>query len=617
MEPKNRNKQNLDERFMTLNDYPGDVHPDSGMSTKEKMREEAKDKRHRDQMSVTIFGIFVYSIVLIAVVVGSYVGFRSAIVNYKEKQAKRIEKQLREEEEAKALEEKRRAEEEAKAIEEAEAKAEDIEEVEAEEIEGYKDLVFSAIENVGDPGNAPVNEFSFSRKALSSDEKLMDYEVFRNPEDKDLLKVTTRENCGDLYEITDYYYYKGKINYIAQYREDTDIPIDISGEKIESRFYYNNDKMMRYIYCDNGKAVEYSSSDFDLYSEGTVDQYKYMEEMMLESSKTAYKNAASLKEEVIISGYVLDELNCVITDGAKVELIDKSGRVVDMSETNGDGHYAFVVKADDNKEYSLTISGRDDMISTNVYGIKAPTGTKNIDVDTVYLAYSVYDTIYPVQIFVKDADDANIAVVGANVKFRYGFNNKDGEICLTGVLGEAGEIMPSLRSGNYTMEVSKDGYETCYVPFVVKEDHAALVAYAVKDVPDGSYKCVLTYETTPLDLDMRVFDTYGRNVVKSKTDSVGVTMAETITLSNMDSGTYTFYVSDYTETTASDMMSYRLSQSGAKVYIYDSEGLKNVISVPAGHAGVVWRPFEIRNHKILTINDYYAYIVDDSVFRNK
>ena len=65
------------------------------------------------------------------------------------------------------------------------------------------------------------------------------------------------------------------------------------------------------------------------------------------------------------------------------------------------------------------------------------------------------------------------------------------------------------------------------------------------------------------------------------------------------------------------MMSYRMSQSMAKVYVYNSEGLIEAFPVPAGHAGVVWRPFEIRNHKVVTIGDYYSYIVDDSLFRKK
>lgn len=584
------------------------------LSYKEKRRNKAREKRQKDQMSVTLFGIVIYSVVLICIVVLSYVGFKTAIVKHKEKEAIIQEelKKAKEAEEQAALEEKLRAEEEekAKALEEAQA--------EEEENSGYKDTVFSVIENVADPGNALINTFSFARKSLDEESgKLMDYEVFTNPETGDISKVTTRENCGDLFEITDYYFDNGAVNYIAQYREDTDIPIDLSGDKIESRFYYNKDKMVKYIYCENGKATEYSTNDFSLYSSGTIEQYEYMENMMYESSKTVYDNAKNLEENVVISGYVLDELNCPPADAARVQLLDKNGRVADETETNGDGYYAFIVKADDSREYIINVTGRADTIETNVYGIKAEKGAKAVDVDTVYLAYSVYETIYPIQIFVKDAEDPNKALAGADIKFRYGINNRNGETCLSGTLGDAGETMPALRSGNYTAEISKNGYETCYISFTVKSDSTALVAHAVKDVKEGSYKCVLGYDTTPLDLDLRAYDTYGRTMSKSAIDSVGITTAETITLSDVDSGTYTFYVSDYTDIAASDMMSYRLSQSRAKMYIYDSEGLQKVLPVPAGHAGIVWRPFEIRNNRITTINDYYAYIVDNSVFRTK
>jgi len=586
---------------------------EKNLTYKEKRRNKAKERRHKDEMSVTVVGIVIYSVVLIFVVVFAYMGFKTMITSYREKQAILLEEEQKAAAEAKRLEEEeqKKAEEEAAAVEEVEPEKEDEE-------TGYVDKVFSVIENVSDPGNALVNTFDFARKALTDDtDKLMDYEVYTNPETGAITKVTTRENCGDLFEITDYYYDDGVINYIAQYREDTDIPIDLASDKIESRFYYSNDKMVKYIYCENGKATEYSSNDFGLYSSGTIEQYQYMEEMMLESSKTVFKEASELEENIIISGYVLDELNCPPSDPASVKLLDKNGRVVEETQTNGDGYYSFVVKADDSKEYIIDVTGREDTIESKVYGIKVGKGFKAVDVETVYLAYSVYDTIYPVQIFVKDAEDSNKAITGGDIRFRYGINNRDGEVCLSGVLGDAGETMAALRSGNYTAEISKSGYETCYVSFTVKSDCSALVAFAIKDVPADTYKCVLSYETTPLDLDLRMYDTYGRNTVRPQNDSVGITTAETITLNNTDSGTYSFYVSDYTDIAGSDMMTYRLSQSGAKVYVYNSEGLSEIYTVPAAHAGIVWKPFEIRNHKIFTVNDYYAYIVDNSDFRTK
>lgn len=614
MNQHKKNMPNLDERYMPESNNDSDY--DSPYL--HERRVEAREKRHKDQVSVTVFGIILYSIVLIGVVVGSYIGFKSLIEKRQEKQAIIQEEQRqREEAERKAIEEEEKAAKEAEEAAKEQALLEEQQTEQEEESSGYKDLVFSAIENVSDPGNAPVNSFDFVRKSLDSSEKLMDYEVYKNPESGEIAKVTTRENCGDLFEITDYYFYEGKVNYIAQYREDTDVPVDLSGDKIESRFYFDEEEMVRYIYCESGKAVEYSVEDFDLYSDGTVEQYRYMEDMMLASSKTVFEKAEDLEETVVISGYVLDELNNSTNDEIKVELLDKNNRTVDETIVNGDGFYSFTVRANDTAEYHIFVSGRDDMISTEIFGITVPRGTKSVDVETVYLAYTSHETIYPVQIFVKDAEDANIPVTGATIKFRYGFNNKNGEVFLTGQLGEAGDIMPSLRSGNYTAEITKEGYELCYATFTVKADHTALVVHMVKDVPDGSYKCVLSYETTPLDLDIRAFDTFGRNVFKSTSDSVGATTAETITLNGLDSGTYTFYVSDYTDIASGDMMSYKLSQSLAKMYVYDDSGLKKIIPVPSGHAGVVWRPFEIRNHKIFTVDDYYAYIEDDSVFRSK
>jgi len=586
------------------------------LSYREKRRNKAKLQRQKDQLSVTIFGIIIYSIVLIVVVVLAYMGFKSGITKLKERQAIAAAEEERQAKEAEEMErlEKQKAEEEAAAA--AALEAEKAEEEEDED--GFEDLVFSVVENVSDPGNAPINLYFFERKSLSDDSgKLMDYEIYTNPENSETVKITTRENCGDLFEITDYYYKDGKVNYISQYREDTDVPIDPSTDKVESRFYFTKDKMVRYIYSENDKAVEYSANDFDLYSEGTVSQYEYMEDMMLENSKTVYENAGSLEKSVVISGYLMDENNCPVKENGKVQLLDKNGRTVQETEPNEDGYYYFIVEPSDSQEYHIGLSGRDDMVPTNVWGIKVPEGTKGIDVETVYLAYSVYDTIYPIQIFVLDGEEANKPLNGAEIRFRYGINTREGETCLTGVLGDAGEIMPALRSGNYTAEISKAGYETCYVSFTVKADSTAIVAHAVKDVAEGGYKCVLGYETTPLDLDLRCFDTYGRNVIKSSVDSVGATSAEVITLQNLDSGTYTFYASDFSEIAGSDMMSYKMSQSSAKMYVYGSEGLEAVFSVPAAHAGVVWRAFEIRNKNVIPINDYYAYIVDNSVFRSK
>ena len=68
-------------------DLKSKIFKEKELTYKEKRRQKAKEKRQKDQMSVTIFGLIVYSIALIGVVVLSYVGFKSVINNLKEKQA--------------------------------------------------------------------------------------------------------------------------------------------------------------------------------------------------------------------------------------------------------------------------------------------------------------------------------------------------------------------------------------------------------------------------------------------------------------------------------------------------------------------------------------------------
>lgn len=578
---------------------------------KEKRRRKARDKRHKDQMSVTIFGIIIYSFVLIAIVVGSYMGFKTLFSNLEQKRAA----------EEQALIEAQEMEEAAKKAEEEAAKKAEEEANKAEEEEeavdpGYQDTVFSVIENVENPKEALVNTYNFERKKLTDSDNgtLCEYEVYSNPDTGSIAKVTSRQNLGDLYEITDYYFDSGKINYIAQYKEDIDIPVDLTGASIESRCYFHNDKMIRYIYCENNKATEYKREDFDSYSEGTIGQYEYLEGMMLDMSKVAYQNASGINEEITISGYVLDEFNQPLTENY-VALVDSSENTVLETVTNGDGAYEFRVEPSD-MEYHVK-ANRYSLLETSIYGIRPVKGTKNINVKSFHLCYEDNVNPYATAIFVKDADDLNTPLSGAEIRFRDGINNRTGEIILTGVLGEAGECTPALRSGNYTAEVVKEGYITSYSSFSIKNDCQAVVLYAVKNLAANEYKCVLSYDSNPLDLDIRAYDSYGRTVYKSKNDTVGSTVAEVIDIKDAGTDCYSLFVSDFSEIMGSDNLSYNLSQSCARISVYGYDGFIGEYSVPEAHAGVVWKPLEIRNGKVVVNNSFYTNISENSVFKTK
>lgn len=560
-------------------------------------------KRKQEEKTYSILAVIVYSVILLLVAAGTYIGVRywfSDAKNLLDNETVMIEEPKEEplEEEEEVLPE------------------EVAEEIIEEPNDTWEDAVFSVIENVEDPGNALINTFKFERFEVDNDNgKSLYYSVFTNPETNEIQKIQTTENCGDLFEINDYYYYDGKINYVAEYSQAVDLPIDISSSKVESRFYFNNDRLVRYIYCEGEKGTEYSLKDMDKYSKGVIDQLDYSANMVIEKARKTWDDVKVLKEQVRIEGFVLDEYDMIL-QYRPVYLIDNDGSVASETQTDGDGKYSFTVPSNDLKEYSIR-TGLDDGVPVNAYGIRVPKGSKRVIVPNFYLHYPDMEIPYTVQIFVKDADDANTPLSFADIRFRYGLNAKTGDVFLTGNLGEFGYIAPSLRSGNYTCEVSKEGYETLYFNLYVKVSHQAAIEYAVKEVPEGNVKAVLSWETNPLDLDIRCFSSNQKNVFISSVDSVGSVTAETIDISNAGTDSYYFYVSDLSDIAIDNYMAYLLTESSAHIALYNSEGHMGTYFVPPASAGVVWKPVEIRNHRVIPVNDFYSGIGQDSRFKTK
>ena len=263
-------------------------------------------KRKRDQFSVTIVGIVIYSILLIGIVAGTYLGIKTFYTNH----LKKIEAAVTETEEE--IENRHKAEAEA-AISEKEAEAEEPAEetVEPEQLPerlldvtsvinrdtmeidysqivatpekrnpkyAWNEAIFAKLEDVRNPADSPVNTYDFSRKyAVVDGDKKLEFMIYTNPETEKAEKITTKEYCGDDVEVLNYYYDNGNINYVSQYRQTVDIPINPSTKNVQGRYYFSGDTMVKYVFCEDDKATEYRVADMDQYSEGTVSQYDYLE----------------------------------------------------------------------------------------------------------------------------------------------------------------------------------------------------------------------------------------------------------------------------------------------------------------------------------------------------
>lgn len=609
---------------------------------KEMRKNHAAIKRHKDEFSVTLIGMIIYGVILIAIMAGTYLGIKAVFSNHRENtETTAVINPIEPQEDTSGSENTVPTEPAAgETPEEEEPMEEELIDV-SSLVSGdnnyidysqtmfkpakrdtaltWEDQVFSKLENVKNPSEAPVNKYLFSRKyAVREDDKKMEFLVYTNPETGKAEKITAIEYCGDDIETIDYYYDNGKINYIAQHRSVINTPVDISSAAVESRYYFNKDVMVKYSYCKDNKATEYTVSDLKKYSSGTVEQYDYLEKTMLNWAYLTYHAVSDIAETEQIEGYVLDEFNMAMAD-AQVQLSsDTKNVVVAKTTTNGDGYYSLILPADDADTYTLTIN-KNTLDEVKVYGITAVSGSSVYAVEPVYLAYTEVGAVYNVQIMVRDAENTGNAgaLSDAALKLRNGINNRSGDVIATGTLDATGAITAPMRAGSYTAEITKGGYETSYFTVIVRMDRQAVLGYAVSDVGENEYKAVLSWDTTPLDLDARAFSSNAAKVNRSQNDSVGLTVAEVIDLADAGVDSYQYYVSDYSNCTGGDALSYNMSTSNAVAAVYSADGLLASYHVPMAHCGVIWRVFEIRNHKLMPINDYFSIIEPNSYWTSK
>ena len=374
--------------------------------------------------------------------------------------------------------------------------------------------------------------------------------------------------------------------------------------------------MVRYIYCKDKTATEYTVGEIDNYSSGTVNQYDYLEQDMINRAYIVYNVASSIKETEILYGYVLDEFSMPMED-AHIEVRKESDdSVVAESITDGDGFYKIAVDCADDEIFYLTAS-KDTLESVDVYGITAKCGSGRYAVEPIYMGYMENTTVYQSQFAVKDATDPDRALSGAGIRIRRGFNNRNGDVVQTGQLDDNGTAVVELISGSYTAEITKEGYETLYLSVVIRLDHQFAMGFAMPDVEKDSYMAAVYWESSPVDLDAVVVSSNRGRIIKSSPDSQGFTSAETVTIDKAGTDDYRFYVKDSAAIAAGDVMAYNMTTSSAYVDVYDADGLVGKFHVPVASAGVVWEAFEIRNKTVLPVNSYFYAVDEDPLWKTK
>lgn len=228
---------------------------------------------------------------------------------------------------------------------------------------------------------------------------------------------------------------------------------------------------------------------------------------------------------------------------------------------------------------------------------------------------------------IKDAV-TGYGISGTSYNIRSGWNVTSGEAVASGTF-DNDTFSLSLGVGNYTLEVSKEGYVTNYINIAVSENACSNANIALSpeniNLEGDSVRIVLTWGDTPNDLDSHLFGPANgggtfhlyypmadansghsnREYYTLDLDDTSSYGPETTTIHKLEAnGLYSFYVHDFTnlDSSTSDAM----SKSGAKVQVYVDNVKIATFNIPANQAGTVWHVFDYNaeTDEIIPVNTF-------------
>ena len=296
---------------------------------------------------------------------------------------------------------------------------------------------------------------------------------------------------------------------------------------------------------------------------------------------------------------------------AKIEIYNGS----DMS-------FQQTVYSDENGQYTATMPGGTYLIKVSADGYLPFTSLENVlDKQLIYVeSYLMVEgeegstETGTIGGYITDSVTGSI-VPDVKITIRKGWNTTSGEFVTTTVTDSDGLYQCTLPIGNYTVLMEKGGYITNHINIAVTsgvhlDKNGAIVPDGSSEIPTGDMRIVLTWEDEPRDLDSHLvgptadenglFHIYYLDKQYKENDTLYADLdlddrnsygPETVTIYNMNrSGTYSYYVHNFSD--SNDYDSNRLSNSGAKVKVYFGDTLYATYNVPTNVEGTAWHVFD-------------------------
>ena len=503
----------------------------------------------------------------------------------------------------------------------------------------WNERIFYTLEDINTKSSkdGQIKKYKLVRKELTNKKNgnRIEYEVYKHPKTGKMHKIVSIEHSKNDLEITDYYYDdKGMPNFIYQRKDSIYTPTYASFERTGNRYFFNNDSLIKWRWVKKANKVEELSLKVDT-NRKDVKQYDYKgiskskqnsydkkEVKMLNAAYNTYNAMLKKSKKSVAKGYILDSKRNPVAN-ATVEFL-YSGKVIGTVKTNAKGYYTtglLPVK----EGYTLRVSA-DGYITTE--GAKAVIDKTGVIIWIANITLvAISEASHKVSINVYDGENIKYSkknivktpLSGAEVIARKGLNNKTGEQVTIGNTDAGGNLVIELVNGVYTLEIRMNGYVVGYKTIVVDDDKNVTVAMT-RPVTDNQMKVVLSWDGAN-DLDSYLFTPYkakkgnmayiGGNVKKDKhgnslyLDSKDGNGVEIINIANIKKGYYKYYVSDYTNSLKKNYSAKDMEGLNIRVEVYDKNGLTAVYIIPYNPNGVIWEVFEIKNGKVVPLQNTY------------
>ena len=474
----------------------------------------------------------------------------------------------------------------------------------------WNERIFYTLEDINTKSSkdGQIKKYKLVRKELINKKNgnRIEYEVYKHPKTGKMHKIVSIEHRKNDLEITDYYYDdKGMPNFIYQRKDSIYTPTYASFERTGNRYFFNNDSLIKWRWVKKANKVEELSLKVDT-NRKDVKQYDYKgiskskqnsydkkEVKMLNAAYNTYNAMLKKSKKSVAKGYILDSKRNPVAN-ATVEFL-YSGKVIGTVKTNAKGYYTtglLPVK----EGYTLRVSADGYLTTEGAQAVIDKTGVI-IWIANINLV-AISEASHKVSINVYD---------GENIKY----SKKN--IVKTSLSGA--EIIARKGLNNKTGEQVTIGYKT----IVVDDDKNVTVAMT-RPVTDNQMKVVLSWDGAN-DLDSYLFTPYkakkgnmayiGGNVKKDKhgnslyLDSKDGNGVEIINIANIKKGYYKYYVSDYTNSLKKNYSAKDMEGLNIRVEVYDKNGLTAVYIIPYNPNGVIWEVFEIKNGKVVPLQNTY------------